>query len=81
MFSSCREKLCELDSITKTLKIFMSSQMIPYLKGFTGSGFDFRPRRSLELHRGVKLYIDTYRSVDYAKIIDKIPSLALGFCD
>ena len=29
--------------------------------------YDFRPRSSLELHKGVKLYVDTYRSVDYAK--------------
>ena len=29
--------------------------------------FDLKPRRKMELHKGVDLYIDTYTNVDYAK--------------
>ena len=57
----------ELDSLSTTLKIFISSHVDSLSRGFTRSVYDFRPRSSLELHKGVKLYVDTYRSVDYAK--------------
>ena len=58
----------ELDSANNNIKnIYVFSDDSLSERFLQDPVFDFRPRRSLELHRGVKLYIDTYRSVDYAK--------------
>ena len=58
----------ELDSANNNIKnIYVFSDDSLSERFLQDPVYDFRPRRSLELHRGVKLYIDTYRSVDYAK--------------
>ena len=58
----------ELDSANNNIKnIYVFSEDSLSERFLQDPVYVFRPRRSLELHRGVKLYIDTYRSVDYAK--------------
>ena len=67
-FHHAGKTVFELDSANKNIKnIYVFSDDSLSERFLQDPVFDFRPRRSLELHRGVKLYIDTYRSVDYAK--------------
>ena len=52
----------ELDSANNNIKnIYVFSDDSLSERFLQDPVYDFRPRRSLELHRGVKLYIDTYR--------------------
>ena len=58
----------ELDSSNSNIKniyVFLHDSLSE--RFFNEPVFDFRPRRKLELHRGVKLYVNSYKSVDYAK--------------
>ena len=58
----------ELDSSNSNIKnIYFFSEDSLSERFFYDPVYDFRPRRWVELHRGVKLYIDSYSSVDYAK--------------
>ena len=58
----------ELDSSNSNIKnIYFFSEDSLSERFFFDPVYDFRPRRWVELHRGVRLYIDSYSSVDYAK--------------
>ena len=58
----------ELDSSNSNVKnIYVFSYDSLSERFFYEPIYDFRPRRWLELHSGVRLYINSYSSVDYAK--------------
>ena len=58
----------ELDSSNSNIKnIYVFDEDSLSDRFFNDPIYDFRPRRWVELHRGVRLYINSYKSVDYAK--------------
>jgi len=58
----------ELDSSNSNIKnIYVFSYDSLSERFFYDPIYDFRPRKWLELHSGVRLYINSYSSVDYAK--------------
>ena len=51
----------------KIKNIYVFSNQSAADRFLTNPIFDLKPRRKMELHKGVNLYINTYTNVDYAK--------------
>ena len=82
IFLKNNQIIFEIDSKSNKVKnIYVFSNQSNADRFLTNPIFDFKPRRKMELHKGVNLYIDAYSNVDYAKNFSRINStLATMLC-
>ena len=68
IFLKNNQIIFEIDSNANEIKnIYVFSNQSNADRFLTNPIFDLKPRRKMELHKGVNLYIDAYSNVDYAK--------------
>ena len=68
IFLKNNQIIFEIDSNVNEIKIiYIFSNQSNADRFLNNPIFDLKPRRKIELHKGVNLYIDAYSNVDYAK--------------
>ena len=68
IFLKNNQIIFEIDSNVNEIKnIYIFSNQSNADSFLNNPIFDLKPRRKIELHKGVNLYIDAYSNVDYAK--------------